>query len=130
MRDGVLLANAGHFNVEIDVDRLEKICTAKNVLRTNVIEYEYQHKRIYLLAEGRLINLVAADGHPIEVMDMSFAGQFSALKYLIKNAGKIKPHLLPFPKELDELIATTFLASHGIKIDRLTSEQRRYIQSY
>jgi len=130
MRDGVLLANAGHFNVEIDVDKLEKVCTAKTTLRPNVVEYEYCNKKIYLLAEGRLVNLVAADGHPIEVMDMSFAGQFSALRYLVKGVGKIKPQLLPFPEELDRLIATTFLTSHGIKIDSLTPEQRRYTQSY
>jgi adenosylhomocysteinase len=83
-----------------------------------------------VLGEGRLINLVAADGHPIEVMDMSFSAQFLALRYLVENSSRLQPKLMKLPEELDTLIAKTFLKAHGVRIDELTEEQKHYLESY
>jgi adenosylhomocysteinase len=130
MRDGTILANAGHFNVEVDVDHLEKHSSSKRVVRPNVTEYVYAGRRLYVLGEGRLINLVAADGHPIEVMDMSFSAQFLALRYLVENSSRLQPKLMKLPEELDTLIAKTFLKVHGARIDELTEEQKHYLESY
>ena len=131
MKDGAILANAGHFNVEIDVKALEELAISKRRIRPYVDEYKLPDgRRIYLLAEGRLVNLVAAEGHPSEVMDMSFANQFLSLKYLLENAGKLEPKVYRVPKELDEEVARRKLAAMGVKIDRLTEEQVRYLQSW
>ncbi len=130
MRDGVILANAGHFNVEVDVEELDKHSEAKRLVRPNVAEYLYGGKRIYVVGEGRLVNLVAADGHPIEVMDMSFSAQLLGLKYVVENHGRLGPRLVALPADLDELIARTFLDTRGVRIDALTEEQTKYLESY
>ncbi len=131
IKDGCFLANAGHFNVEIDVNWLEKNAIRKHEVRPNVTEYILPNgRRVYLLAKGRLVNLVAADGHPIEVMDLSFAGQFAALEYLVENYDKMENKVYPLPKELDEKIAWEKLKAEGIEIDRLKPEQIDYMKSW
>ncbi|MCE4617083.1 MAG: adenosylhomocysteinase [Desulfurococcales archaeon] len=131
MKDGAILANSGHFNVEIDVEGLEQVSTSKRVIRKYNVEYTLPNgKRVYLLAEGRLVNLVAAEGHPSEVMDMSFANQALAVLYLYKNRGKLQPKVYNQPKELDEEVAREKLSSMGIEIDELTKEQINYLSSW
>lgn len=131
MKNGAVLANTGHFNVEIDVEALERNAVAKREIRPYVTEYTLPNgRRIYLLAEGRLVNLAAAEGHPSEVMDMSFSNQALASEYIIKNAGKLTPRVYRLPQEIDEEIARLKLASMGIRIDSLTEEQVRYISSW
>lgn len=129
MKDGAILANAGHFNVEIDVEGLERIAKSKRSIRPYLDEYELPNgKRVYLIGEGRLANLVAAEGHPSEVMDMSFANQALAAEYLVKN--KLAIGVYKLPDHLDEEVARLKLASMGIRLDELTEEQRRYISSW
>lgn len=129
MKDGAILANAGHFNVEIDVEGLERIAKSKRSIRPYLDEYELPNgKRVYLIGEGRLANLVAAEGHPSEVMDMSFANQALAAEYLAKN--KLAIGVYKLPDHLDEEVARLKLASMGIRLDELTEEQRRYISSW
>lgn len=130
IKDGTILANTGHFNVEIDVEYLEKNKKSKRVVRDGVEEYVLDGKKVYLLAEGRLVNLVTAEGHPPDVMDMSFANQALAAEYLVKNRGKLKVGIHTIPKELDEMIAQLKLESFGIKIDSLTEEQKKYLASW
>ena len=128
MKDGAILANSGHFNVEINIDDLESMAESKRVIRGNVTEYRLRNgKRLYLLAEGRLVNLVAAEGHPSEVMDMSFSNQALALLYLLENRGKLEPKVYEVPRSQDEEVARLKLESMGIRIDELTEEQRRYL---
>jgi len=131
MKNGAILANTGHFNVEIDVEALEKNSISKREIRPFVVEYTLTNgRKVYLLAEGRLVNLSVAEGHPSEVMDMSFSNQALASEYIIKNAGKLQPRVYRLPQEIDEEIARLKLASMGIKIDTLTEEQARYISSW
>ncbi|MDP2860131.1 MAG: adenosylhomocysteinase [bacterium] len=130
MKDGAILANSGHFNVEVAVADLEKAAASKRKIREYVTEYRLGNKKIYILGEGRLINLVAAEGHPAEVMDMSFANQALAAEWMIKNRGKLKPAVYTLPDELDEKIAGLKLKSMGVEIDRLTSEQKAYLASW
>ncbi len=131
MKNGAILANAGHFNVEIDVKALEALAVSKRRIRPHVDEYKLPDgRKIYLLAEGRLVNLVAAEGHPSEVMDMSFANQFLSVKYLLENKGKLEPKVYRVPQELDNEVARRKLQAMGIKIDVLTEEQKRYLQSW
>ncbi|MCD6428504.1 MAG: adenosylhomocysteinase [Desulfurococcales archaeon] len=131
MKDGAILANAGHFNVEISVSELEKIAVSKRTIRKYVTEYTLRNgKKLYLLAEGRLVNLIAAEGHPSEVMDMSFANQAYSVKYLIENKSKLPAKVYKVPDEIDEYIAKLKLESMGIKIDALTEEQKRYLSSW
>ncbi len=131
MKDGAILANAGHFNVEIWIPDLEKLAISKRIIRPNVAEYRLKDgRRLYLLAEGRLVNLVAAEGHPSEVMDMSFANQFLAVKYLYDNRGKLPPKVFNPPREIDERIARLKLESMNIRIDELTPEQKKYLESW
>ncbi len=131
MKDGAILANAGHFNVEIWIPDLEELSVSKRRIRPYVTEYKLRDgRRLYLLAEGRLVNLVAAEGHPSEVMDMSFANQYLAVKYLYDNRGKIPPKVFNQPRELDEKVARLKLESMGIEIDELTTEQRKYLESW
>lgn len=141
MKDGAILANSGHFNVEIDVDGLEKIAIKKRIIRDNLIEFTFsrsrsvrsqplQERKIYLLAEGRLVNLAAAEGHPAEVMDMSFSNQALAVEYLVKNKGKLKPKVYVLPEKLDRMVAELKLRAIGITIDKLTKEQRKYLVSW
>ena len=130
MKDGAILANSGHFNVEVAVADLEKAAASKRKIREYVTEYRLGNKKIYILGEGRLINLVAAEGHPAEVMDMSFANQALAAEWLIKNRGKLKSAVYTLPDELDEKIARLKLKSMGVEIDRLTLEQKEYLASW
>ena len=131
MRDGAILANAGHFNVEIDVAGLERIAVAKREVRPFVTEYTLPNgKRVYLLAEGRLVNLVAAEGNPSEVMDMSFANQALAVEYIARNRGRLSIGVTKMPYEIDLEVARLKLRAMGIEIDELTEEQRAYIQSW
>jgi len=131
MKDGVLLANAGHFNVEIWIPDLEELSTSKRQILPHVTEYVLRDgRRLYLLAEGRLVNLVAAEGHPSEVMDMSFANQFLAVKFLVENKGKLERKVMRLPRELDEMVARLKLESMNIEIDELTPQQREYLLSW
>jgi len=128
MRDGAVVANSGHFNNEIKIPDLESLSKNKKEIRDNVVKYELDGKSIYLLAEGRLVNLAAAEGHPSEVMDMSFANQAMAVKHLIEN--DLKPGVHPIPQEIDEGIATLKLKTMGIEIDALTDEQKKYLETW
>ncbi len=131
MKDGAILANAGHFNVEIWIPDLEEVSVEKKRIRENVEEYKLKDgRRLYLLAEGRLVNLVAAEGHPSEVMDMSFANQFMAVKYLYDNRGKLPPKVMNPPYEIDSKIAELKLKTMGIKLEVLTEEQKEYLKSW
>ncbi|RLG79419.1 MAG: adenosylhomocysteinase, partial [Thermoprotei archaeon] len=131
MKDGAILANSGHFNVEINVEGLEKEAVDMKKIRENVVEYTLPSgKRIYLLAEGRLVNLVAAEGHPSEVMDMSFANQALAVKYISEKHDALAKKVYVLPKEIDEEIALHKLQAMGVEIDQLTEEQRKYLTSW
>jgi adenosylhomocysteinase len=131
MKDGAILANAGHFDVEIDAKALRDNAAATRVARQNVEEFTMKNnRRIYLLAEGRLVNLAAADGHPAEVMDMSFANQALAAEYLLKNKGRLEAKVYRMPLEMDKEIARLWLESHSITIDELSEEQARYLNSW
>ena len=131
MKDGVVLANAGHFNVEISVSDLEEMAKSKKEIRPNNVEYILPDgRRIYLLAEGRLVNLVAAEGHPSEVLDMSFANQFMSVLRLVKEKGRLEPRVYEVPREQDLEIARLKLETMGIRIDDLTPEQERYLKSF
>jgi adenosylhomocysteinase len=131
MKDGAILANAGHFDVEIDVGAMRKDAKAVKIARQSVEEFTLKNgRRIYLLAEGRLVNLAAADGHPAEVMDMSFANQALAAEYLLESKSKLEPKVHRMPLEVDREIASLWLESHGIKIDSATDEQKRYLASW
>ncbi len=131
MNDGAILANSGHFNVEINIPALESLATGKRTIRPFVEEYAMRGgKRLYLLGEGRLINLAAAEGHPASVMDMSFANQALCLEYLAKNRGKLQASVYPVPTEIDKQVARLKLTAMGIQIDTLTPEQERYLTSW
>lgn len=129
MKDGVILANAGHFDVEIDVAALNENYK-KRIVRPFLDEYNVNGKKIYLCAEGRLVNLGAAEGHPSEIMATSFAGQALACEYLVKNRGKLKLGVVELPKEIDASIARLQLESMGVKLDSLTNEQKKYLSSW
>jgi adenosylhomocysteinase len=131
MKDGAIIANSGHFNVEIDIPSLEKLSSSKRTTRTFVEEYALKDgRRINLLGEGRLINLAAAEGHPASVMDMSFANQALCLEYMVKNHTTLEKKVHTVPAELDKRVAKLKLESMGIKIDRLTPEQEEYLASW
>ncbi len=130
MKDGAILANAGHFNVEIAVSELEDMAVSVRELRPNLREYDLGNKKLYLLADGRLVNLVAGDGHPIEVMDMSFSNQALAVEYIAKNADRLENKVYRMPEELDRLVARLKLETMGVRIDELTEEQRRYLSDW
>jgi len=130
MKDGAIVANSGHFNVEINIPALEKMAQNKRPIRSSVDEYTLPDGRhIFLLAEGRLINLAAAEGHPASVMDMSFANQALCVEYMVKRE-KAEPKVYPVPREIDREIGRLKLASMGITIDALTDEQKRYLESW
>ena len=131
MKDGAVVSNSGHFNVEIDIPALEKLSSGKKEARPFVEEYTMKDgRRIYLLGDGRLINLAAAEGHPASVMDMSFANQALAADYMVKNAKDLKPQVYPVPEHLDQQIAKLKLESMGFQIDKLTPEQEHYLASW
>lgn len=131
MKDGAIVSNSGHFNVEIEISALEKICRKKKQIREFSVEYILRNgRKIYLLGEGRLINLAAAEGHPASVMDMSFANQAFSAEYMIKNYKKLKKQVYKVPDAIDKNIAALKLKSLGIKIDTLTTEQKKYLASW
>jgi adenosylhomocysteinase len=131
MKDGAIISNSGHFNVEIDIPSLEKLSSSKRTTRTFVDEYTMKDgRRINLLGEGRLINLAAAEGHPASVMDMSFADQALSCDYMVKNHASLEKKVYTVPVDLDKRVAKLKLESLGIKIDRLTSEQEEYQASW
>ena len=129
-KDGIVMANSGHFDVEINKIALKKLSKKIRTVRKSVEEYDLGKKKIYLLAEGRLVNLGAADGHPASVMDMSFAGQAMAAEYMWKNKGKLENKVHTLPAFLDNKIAQLKLKSEGIKIDILSDEQKKYLSSW
>ena len=131
MKDGAILANSGHFNVEINIGALEKLSVNKKRIREYIEEYTLENgKKINLLAEGRLLNLSAAEGHPASVMDMSFANQALSAEYLVKEGENLQKKVYCVPEVIDKEIARLKLESMGIRIDRLTEEQERYLSSW
>ncbi|HIC94456.1 MAG TPA: adenosylhomocysteinase [Anaerolineae bacterium] len=131
MKDGAILANSGHFNVEINIAALEEMAAEKRRVRENVEEYLLPDgRRLNLLGEGRLVNLACAEGHPSAVMDMSFANQALSVEYLAKHGGELEKRVYPVPEELDREIARLKLRAMGVEIDRLTPEQERYLRSW
>lgn len=131
MKDGAVVANSGHFNVEIDIKSLEKMSESKRRVRPFVDEYALENgRKVFLLGEGRLINLAAAEGHPPSVMDMSFANQALGAEYIMENHKKLKPGVHRLPEELDREIARLKLASMGMKFDTLTDAQAKYLASW
>ncbi len=131
MKDGAILANSGHFNVEIAIDQLAKVAKSKRNVRPFIEEYLLKDGSLrFVLGEGRLINLVSAEGHPAEVMDMSFANQALAAEFFVKQKGKLSVQVYTISREMDAEIARLKLAAMGIKIDKLTSEQKHYLNSW
>ena len=131
MRDGAILANSGHFNVEIDIPALEEMAVQKRRVRAYVDEYLLKDgRRLYLLGEGRLINLAAAEGHPSSVMDMSFANQALSVEHLTRHGKDMPPQVYPVPRELDAEVGRLKLQSMGVHIDTLTPEQKAYLESW
>jgi adenosylhomocysteinase len=129
MRDGAILCNAGHFDVEVNVKALREAAVSHKVSRENVESFIMPcGKTLHLLGEGRLVNLTCADGHPVEIMDMSFAVQALCAAYLARHRGELAPTLHPVPKEIDSLVAHRKLSASGFEIDMLTDEQEAYLQ--
>jgi adenosylhomocysteinase len=130
MKDGAIMCNSGHFNVEINIPELEALSKSKRTMRPNMVEYTLGDGRhVYLLAEGRLVNLAAAEGHPSEVMDMSFANQALCSEYIAKSE-KLETKVYSVPEEIDETVAELKLQAMGIKIDELTEEQKKYLSTW
>ncbi|MEM3609705.1 MAG: adenosylhomocysteinase [Candidatus Anstonellales archaeon] len=131
MKNGIILANAGHFNVEIDVEYLEKNATSKREINKAIKEYTLNGKKLYLLADGRLVNLAKpyGQGHAIEIMDLSFSIQFLSLQYLIKNHDHLDNKVINVPKDIDITVARKFLELKEIKIEELTTEQKAYLKT-
>ncbi len=131
MKDGAILCNSGHFNVEIDLPGLERMTVKRRTIRPSLEEYTLKNqRRLYVLGEGRLINLAAAEGHPSSVMDMSFANQALAAEYIHQNAGELESKVYPVPEEIDKAIASLKLQALGVKIDTLTKKQEGYLSSW
>jgi adenosylhomocysteinase len=129
-KNGIILANSGHFDVEINKDGLKKVAKKVTRVRPMVDAYDLGNKVVYLLGEGRLVNLAAAEGHPASVMDMSFAGQALGAEYIWKNKGKLEHRVYSLPRKLDQEIAKLKLKSEGVTIDKLTEEQEQYLNSW
>ncbi len=129
-KDGVILAQAGHFDIEINKEALKKLSKSVTTVRPMVEEFDFGKKKIYLIGEGRLVNLAAADGHPASVMDMSFAGQALAAEFIWKNAKTLEQKVYALPPDIDAEIAALKLESRGIRIDTLTREQKKYLSSW
>lgn len=128
MKNGAICCNAGHFDVEVDVAGLKKNAVEEKLARDNIMGYKLKNNNwIYIIAEGRLVNLAAGDGHPAEIMDMSFAIQALSAKYLVENKGKLTRKIINVPREIDLEVARRQLSYRGIEIDRLTPEQERYL---
>jgi adenosylhomocysteinase len=130
MKDGAIMCNSGHFNVEISIPDLDSLSNAKRTIRPNMEEYTLKDgRKLFLLAEGRLVNLAAAEGHPSEVMDMSFANQALCAENLAKGT-KMQPKVYTVPKQIDEGVAELKLKAMGINIDKLTAEQQKYLSTW
>jgi len=131
MKDGAIVANSGHFNVELDLNGLESIAKSRRIIRPFVEEYVLKNGHcINVLGDGRLINLASAEGHPSSVMDMSFANQALSIEYMVKNKQRLENNVYPVPEEIDKAIAREKLTSMNVKIDRLTPEQKKYLASW
>ncbi|MCX5909438.1 MAG: adenosylhomocysteinase, partial [Deltaproteobacteria bacterium] len=131
MKDGAIVANSGHFNVEIDLEALARIATGRRYIREFVEEYSLKNgRKIYVLGEGRLINLAAAEGHPSSVMDMSFANQALASEYLVKTKGSLEKKVYRVPQDIDETISRLKIESMGVEVDTLTEAQKKYLSSW
>ncbi len=131
MKDGAIVCNSGHFNVEINIPALEKMAVSKKLVRPYVDQYEMKDGRqIHILGEGRLINLASAEGHPASVMDMSFANQALSAEYMVKNHANLENKVYGVPEEIDHEIARLKLLSMGVLIDTLTDEQVKYLNSW
>ncbi len=131
MKDGAILSNTGHFNVEIDIPALREMASSSRETRTNVEEFTLADgRRLYLIGEGRLVNLAAAEGHPAAVMDMSFANQALSAEYVVKNVDELEPRVYIVPEDIDSEIARLKLETMGIEIDKLTDEQAKYLASW
>ena len=131
MKSGAIVCNSGHFNVEIDIPALEKMSKSKRTIRAFVEEYVTRDgRKIFLLGEGRLINLASAEGHPAVVMDMSFANQALCAEYMVRNHAKLENKVYPVPRDIDENIAALKLKAMGVEIDKLTAEQKKYLTSW
>jgi adenosylhomocysteinase len=130
MKDGAVLANSGHFNVEIDLEGLKKVAEGPRAVREFVDEWRIGGKRVFVLADGRLINLAAAEGHPASVMDMSFANQALAAEHVVKHSKQLTKDVHRIPADLDQEIARLKLLSMGVAIDTLTPAQRKYLASW
>jgi adenosylhomocysteinase len=131
MKDGAILCNTGHFNVEIDIPALRSLAVETREVRQFVEEFRQEDgRRIYLLAEGRLVNISAAEGHPAIVMDMSFANQALSTEYAVQHAATLERKVYPVPRDIDEEIARLKLATMGAEIDQLTEEQAKYLASW
>jgi len=131
LKDGAILSNSGHFNVEIDLETLSKASTGQRKTREFVDEYLMRDgRRIYVLGEGRLINLSSAEGHPASVMDMSFANQALASEFMMKNHASLEKRVYSVPEDLDKQVAKMKLEAMGVKIDRLTPEQETYLAGW
>ena len=131
MQDGTIIANTGHFNVEIDIPALEALSVKKRTVREFVEEYTMADgRRLYLLAEGRLVNLSAAEGHPAAVMDMSFANQSLSAEYMVKNHADLENKVYVVPKDIDDEIARVKLETMDVDCDTLTEEQAKYLASW
>jgi adenosylhomocysteinase len=131
MKDGAIVANSGHFNVELDLEGLEAIAKSRRKIRSFVEEFMLKDgRRINILGEGRLINLAAAEGHPSSVMDMSFANQALSIEYMVRLKEPLGKDVYPVPENIDKMIAKEKLAAMGITIDKLTAEQKKYLASW
>ncbi len=131
MKEGAILTNAGHFNVEVDMETLEHIAVEKKLVRKNIMAYKLRNGRwVNVIGEGRLVNIAAADGHPAEIMDMSFAVQCMSALFILKNKGKLPARVISVSGEIDTLVADMKLAAWGIEIDQLTAEQAKYLGSW
>ena len=131
MKDGAIISNSGHFDVELDLKGLSELSTSTRIIRDFVEEFTLDNgRRIYLLGEGRLVNLAAAEGHPSSVMDMSFANQALSAEYMAHKGDKMEKKVYPVPSDIDKEIARLKLESMGIKIDTLTPEQEKYLSSW
>ncbi len=132
MKDGAIVCNSGHFNVELDIPALEKMAGKRQVVRTGVEQFTLKKSghRVSLLGEGRLVNLATAEGHPSSVMDMSFANQALGAEYIVKNYKQLEKKVYPVPEVIDKEIAKLKLAGMGVTIDTLTAEQRKYLASW
>jgi adenosylhomocysteinase len=131
MKDGAIMANTGHFNVEIEIPALRSLAAESRAVREFVEEFELEDgRRLYLIADGRLVNLAAAEGHPAAVMDMSFANQALSCEFVVDNAADLERRVYPVPEEIDNEIARLKLETMGIEVDTLSEEQAKYLASW